>query len=80
MRRDSKQSGYSFTSEQAFWVHQHKGNPARGITMLAWQIYIITEKNINEDAYIAASFASWATDLEETSGLRDWLKPIRRKY
>ena len=40
--------------------------------MLAWQIYISTEKNINEDASIDASFASWATGL----GGDQWIKGL----
>jgi len=40
--------------------------------MLGWQIYISTEKNMNEDASIAASFASWITGL----GGDQWIKDL----
>ena len=42
--------------------------------MLAWQIYISTEKNINEDASIDASFASWATGLGGDQWIKDLVK------
>ena len=40
--------------------------------MLGWQIYISTEKNMNEDASIAASIASWVTGL----GGDQWIKDL----
>jgi len=40
--------------------------------MLGWQIFICTEKNLNEDASTATSVASWVTGL----GGDQWIKDL----